>query len=145
VAAVTAVDQNGKSKLVVPPSTVAKKPSLWPFGNGEKGEKDEGPPERPQTNESAPKSFKLLHTFTDVVEAKVKATKERQLAKIKAEKEKGLRTIMPHSILGRVSSELQSCQKRWNTTTTKSFCATISIRPLRFIHVALLISPITGL
>jgi hypothetical protein len=100
--AVTDVHQNGKSKLVVPPSTVAKKPSLWPFGKGERGEKDDDPLERPQTNESAPKNFKLLHTFTDVVEAKVKATKESRLAKIKVEKERGLRTIMPHSILGRV-------------------------------------------
>ena len=99
----TPADQNGKSKLMVPPPPAAKKHKLWPFG---KHEKDEESLERPQTNESVPKSFKLMHTFTDVVVAKVKATNESQFAKIKAEKEKKkkkiMRTIMPCTVLGRV-------------------------------------------
>lgn len=99
VAAVTTTNRNGKAEMVGEPPPTAKKHSLWQFG---KRKEDEDPLERPQTNESVPKSFKLMHTFTDVVEAKVKANKERPLDKIKAEKEKSVRTIMPFTVLGLV-------------------------------------------
>jgi hypothetical protein len=86
VPASTAASQNGKSKSLASPPPAAKKHGIWLFG---KRENNADPLERPQTNESAPKSFKPLHTFTDVVEAKVKATtKERPPPKPKAEKGK---------------------------------------------------------
>jgi hypothetical protein len=98
-AGITAENQNVTSNSVVSQPPAPKKHSLWPFG---KREKEEDPFEKLQTNESVPRSFRLMHTFTDVVDAQVKAVKERPLAKIKAEKEKGLRTMMPCTVLGRI-------------------------------------------
>jgi hypothetical protein len=48
------------------------------------------------------KGFKPLHTFTDVVEAKVKASKSRPLAIAISNRRAACRMIMPSTILGQV-------------------------------------------
>ncbi len=97
--AAASANQNGESNPDVT-RPAAKKHSLWPFG---KHEKWQDTLKKPAADPSKPKSYKApLHTLTEVVEAKVNVTKEMPLAKIKAEKERGFRTIMPCTILGRV-------------------------------------------
>jgi hypothetical protein len=94
-----ASNTNGTAPLGPPPE--AKKGGFWSVA---KSEKDRPTcDERHPKNESVPRSFKLISTLTEVVEAKVKESKKsRPLATKKAEKNKGSRMIMPCTVLGQV-------------------------------------------
>src|SRR5271167_4892303 len=83
VTGVTIDNPNSKATTLIPPEPAANKNSLWSVI---KSKNDKAPCENPQTNEPVPKSFKPIHTLTELVEAKVKATNKRPLAIAKAEK-----------------------------------------------------------
>lgn len=96
VAEVNMDDSNGTT--VLPPSSPDVENSFWSCF---KRKKHMSKSEDSQTDESVPKSFKQIRTFTEVVDEKIKET-NRPLALKKAEKKKASRMIMPCTVLGQV-------------------------------------------
>src|SRR5579871_3147046 len=80
-------------------STQDEDKSFWSFF---KRKKDLSERERTEDDEPAQKSYKQSRTLTEVVDEKLKETKNRPLALKKAEKKKGFRMIMPCTVLGKV-------------------------------------------
>jgi hypothetical protein len=97
--------QHGEAPPVTPPPSAASQQRS--LSRGRPG-RDHVQPKNPQSYDKPPRNYRILHSLTDVVDAKVKEYKkfktklEDKKSKPKLEKEPGVGVIMPNTVLGRV-------------------------------------------